>query len=114
MIPEISVQELAEYLASEADFILLDVRETWEVSLAAIYDRRLHVAPLSRLASAGAAALPEAARQPTARIYVLCHHGIRSAQVTQWLRANGWEQVFSVRGGIDAWAREIDPAAGFY
>jgi len=45
---------------------------------------------------------------------VLCHHGVRSAQVTGWLAQQGWTNIKSVRGGIDAYARQIDQAVGFY
>ena len=69
---------------------------------------------MSRLQREGTAALPEAAADTGARLYVLCHHGVRSAQVTDWLASQGWTQVFSVRGGIDAYASEVDPKIGFY
>ena len=44
----------------------------------------------------------------------LCHHGGRSARVTQFLRANGFPHAINIRGGIDAWARELDPAMQRY
>lgn len=47
-------------------------------------------------------------------LLVLCHHGGRSARVTLFLRQQGWEQVSNIAGGIDAWAREIDPALPRY
>src|SRR5580698_6575166 len=46
---------------------------------------------------------------PDAPIVVLCHHGARSLSVTMWLRSQGFEQVQSLAGGIDAWSRTIDP-----
>jgi len=48
------------------------------------------------------------------RVVVYCHHGMRSLQVAQWLRANGVPGVQSLAGGIDAWAVEIDPSAPRY
>jgi rhodanese-related sulfurtransferase len=48
------------------------------------------------------------------RLLVLCHHGARSMSVTQFLRAQGLNNVSNIRGGIDAWAREIDPAMKRY
>jgi rhodanese-related sulfurtransferase len=92
----------------------LDVREPQELTYARLSDRRLDLAPLSRLAQAGPGALPEPARSKDATIYVMCHHGNRSSQVTAWLAQQGWRNVFNVRGGIDAYAREIDPAVGLY
>ncbi len=112
--PEITVEELAGRLHSPDPFILLDVREDWEIALASIVDARLQIASLNRLAEAGLPALPASARRKEAQIYVLCHHGLRSAQVTSWLASQGWSDVHSVRGGIDLYARRIDPAVGLY
>ncbi len=114
MIPEISVEQLAEKIKSPVQFILLDVRETWELAFAKIGDPRLIVQPMSELAHRGLEALPEAARQKEAQIYVLCHHGVRSADVTEWLASQGWTNVFSVAGGIDEYARTIDGSVGMY
>jgi rhodanese-related sulfurtransferase len=114
MIPEISVTELSEKLKSEDDFILLDVREQDELSLARLSDRRLEVTPMSRLAREGTQALSDTAQMQDATIYVMCHHGNRSGQVTAWLARQGWKNVFNVRGGIDAYAREVDKSVGLY
>jgi rhodanese-related sulfurtransferase len=114
MIAEIEVRQLAEKLRSQDRFILLDVREAWELESAKIADARLAPAPMSRLAGEGLEALPEAARQPEAEVYVICHTGVRSANVTGWLASQGWTNVHNVRGGIDAYAREIDSSVGFY
>ena len=113
-IPEIAVQELARKLAAGEDFILLDVREAWELDHALIDDPHLKVAPMSRLAQFGAAAMPESAQNKQAEICVLCHRGVRSAEVTAWLLGLGWTNVRSVDGGIEAYARLIDPSVGRY
>jgi len=114
MLPEISVNELSEKLKSEDKFILLDVREPHELNFAKVTDSRLEVAPLSRLAREGPNALPESAQSKDATIYVMCHHGNRSGQVTAWLAQQGWKNVFNVRGGIDEYAQKIDRSVGFY
>ena len=114
MIPEITVTELSEKLNSEDQFILLDVRELHELEYAKLTDDRLEVTPMSRMAREGPNALSEAARSNESTIYVLCHHGNRSAQVTAWLTQQGWKNVFNVRGGIDAYAREVDQSVGVY
>jgi rhodanese-related sulfurtransferase len=44
----------------------------------------------------------------------ICHAGVRSMNVAVWLRNQGLEQVQSLRGGIDAWSREIDPTVPRY
>src|SRR6266498_3760144 len=114
MLPEITVTELSEKLNSEDKFILLDVRELDELEYAKLTDNRLEVAPMSRLAHQGTKALSESAQSQDATIYVMCHHGNRSAQVTAWLAQQGWKNVFNVRGGIDEYARVIDQSIGFY
>jgi rhodanese-related sulfurtransferase len=114
MIPEITVTELSEKLKSEDKFILLDVREPHELDFAKLSDPRLDITPMSRLAREGTRALSDAAKLQDATIYVMCHHGNRSGQVTAWLAQQGWKNVFNVRGGIDAYARQIDASVGLY
>lgn len=114
MIPEITVSQLSEKLKSDDNFILLDVREPDELDLAKVSDNRLEVTPMSRLAREGTQALSDSAQMQDATIYVMCHHGNRSAQVTAWLARQGWKNVFNVRGGIDAYAREVDKSVGLY
>ena len=114
MVPEITVTELSEKLKSQDSFILLDVRELDELEYARITDDRLQVTPMSSLASNGIEVLSESAKSQTAEIYVLCHHGTRSAQVTGWLAQQGWSNIKSVQGGIDAYARRIDSSVGSY
>ncbi len=114
MFPEITVDELSEKLKSEEEFILLDVRERHELNFARLTDRRLDVTPMSRLAREGTNALSESAKSQDAALYVLCHHGNRSGQVTAWLAQQGWKNVFNVRGGIDEYARKVDHSVGIY
>lgn len=114
MLPEITVTELSEKLKSDEEFILLDVREPQELDFSEVSDRRLEVVPMSRLGREGTEALSDAAKSQDATIYVMCHHGNRSARVAAWLAQQGWKNVFNVRGGIDAYAREIDNSVGLY
>lgn len=114
MLPEITVLELGEKLKSEEKFILLDVRELEELEYAKIEDSRLEVTPLSRLSSEGPNALSETVRSQEIPVYVLCHHGSRSRQVTAWLAQQGYKNVFNVNGGIDAYARKVDSKTGVY
>ena len=114
MFPEITVTELSEKLKSEEKFILLDVRELSELESAKIEDSRLEVTPMSRLASQGPAALSDAVRAQEIPVYVMCHHGSRSVQVTMWLAQQGYKNVVNVRGGIDEYARKVDSSVGFY
>jgi rhodanese-related sulfurtransferase len=114
MNPEITVTQLAEKLKSEEKFILLDVRELPELAQAKIEDTRLEVTHLSRLAREGPSALSESVRGQEIPVYVICHHGNRSMQVTAWLAQQGYKNVFNVKGGIDAYARQVDSSVGFY
>jgi rhodanese-related sulfurtransferase len=86
---------------------LIDVREPWEVSTANI-EGSLSI-PMGDL--------PARAHQeldPDDHLVVFCHHGVRSLNVTAWLRNQGFEQTQSLRGGIDAWSEEIDPRVARY
>ena len=114
MFPEITVTQLGEKLKSDEKFILLDVRELPELAQAQVEDSRLEVTPLSRLASEGPAALSEAVRAQDIPVYIMCHHGSRSVQVTMWLAQQGYKNIFNVRGGIDEFARQVDSSVGFY
>src|ERR1700690_3262327 len=113
-VREVSVEELAAKFKSGDRFILLDIRETWELDLAKITDDRLEVLPMSRLADEGIKVLPESAKSHQSEIFILCHHGVRSADVDKWLASQGWKNTFSVTGGIDEYARKIDSSVGFY
>ena len=114
MLSEITVTHLFEKLKSKDTFILLDVREPDELNYARLNDSRLEATPMSRLAREGTKALSVSAQSQDSTIYVMCHHGSRSAQVTAWLAQQGWRNVFNVRGGIDEYARKVDPAVGMY
>jgi rhodanese-related sulfurtransferase len=114
MFPEITVTEFGDKLKSDEKFILLDVRELSELESAKIIDNRLEVAPMSRLAKEGLPLLSETVRLQTIPVYILCHHGNRSAQVTRWLAGQGFKNVVNISGGIDAYARKVDSSVGFY
>lgn len=106
-VPGINVNEMADRRDNGDDFILLDVREPHELAVANLGDWVL-TAPLSELAKQGPSVLPEAAQDKSAEIIVMCHHGGRSAQVTAWLRQQGWENVTNLDGGIHAYSLYID------
>lgn len=112
--PEVTVQEVARKQQAGDNFVWLDVREVDEVAAVAIAGDQIVHTPLSRLAREQVAGLPAAAQDQAAEIIVFCHHGVRSAQVVAWLRGQGWTNAFSMAGGIDAWAHEVDPSVGTY
>ncbi len=112
--PEITPQEVADKLDRQEPFVLLDVRERHELENASFPEGTFVLAPLSELVERRFDALPAAAKQKDAEIVVFCHHGIRSAQVTAWLLQEGWTDVLNLAGGIDAYAKEVDPEVGMY
>jgi rhodanese-related sulfurtransferase len=103
---EISAAEAAALL-KENRARLIDVREPWEFATAHVEGS----VPLSM------SEIPTRAAQelnPDERLVVLCHHGVRSLNVTAWLRGQGYGKAQSVRGGIDAWSVEVDPSVARY
>jgi adenylyltransferase/sulfurtransferase len=97
---DISVQHLKQRLDNGEAIFLLDVREPYEHKIAHLNARLI---PLRDLPNR----LPELNRDN--EIVVYCHTGVRSASAAEFLRSNGFRNVKNLTGGIDAWAREIDP-----
>ena len=103
---EITPQETATLL-KENKARLIDVREPWEFQTAHIDGSVL--VPMGDI--------PARAHQEfdaDEHLVILCHHGARSLNVTVWLRNQGFENVQSMRGGIDAWSGTIDPTVPRY
>jgi len=94
--------------AGASDFVLLDCREDEEHSFCHIHGDVL--VPLSRFVVSIEGVLSDLA----APVIVYCHHGMRSAQAASFLRAKGHVNAFSLRGGIEAWSTEVDPAMPRY
>ena len=97
----ITPQELAARLENDTALRLIDVREPAEYEVARIEAAEL--LPLSRFNEWGAT-LPR-----DAEIVVICHHGIRSAQVCAFLAQQGYTKLHNLAGGIDRWSWEVDP-----
>lgn len=110
-LPEISVEELALRLSSDdASLQLMDVREPMEVNVAQI--KGFVNLPLSQFDS-WAEQIPTRF-DPHAETLVLCHHGVRSAQMCQWLISQGFTNVKNIAGGIDAYSIQVDPSIPLY
>ena len=113
--PEISVQDVHAKQQDGEEFILVDVREPKELELASLAEDAFTSLPLSDLRERRLEAVPDALSQDKdAEVVVFCHKGLRSAQVTVFLRQQGWSKAVSMAGGIDAWAEEIDESVGKY
>lgn len=106
MLSEIDPPDVARRLQAGERLVLLDVREPEEVALAAL-PGAVHI-PMADIP----ARLHEL--DPDAPIVVVCHHGIRSAQVAGFLAHQGFRAVSNLRGGIDAWSRTVDPSLPRY
>lgn len=104
-ITQISVKELAVRLADrDEDLQLIDVREPEEVAIAQI--EGFKVLPLSQYEAWS----PQIKNRfnPDSETLVMCHHGIRSAQMCQWLLNQGFTNVKNIAGGIDAYSLLVD------
>src|SRR5208282_3267746 len=103
---EISPSDAAVLLReNKARFI--DVRESWEVATA-------HIEGAVPMPMGDVPARAHQELDPDERLVVFCHAGVRSMNVTVWLRNQGFEEVQSLRGGIDAWSVEVDPTVARY
>ncbi|MEC4816618.1 MAG: rhodanese-like domain-containing protein [Scytonema sp. PMC 1069.18] len=111
LFTQISVEELGQRLASgETDLQLVDVREPQEVAYAQIVG--FVNLPLSEFANW--AHQIQTRFDPKTETLVLCHHGIRSAQMCQWLVTQGFTNVKNITGGIDAYSVLVDPSIPQY
>lgn len=90
--------------------LLLDVREPWEFSLAAIRIEGLE----TRLMPMNSVPAEFARLDPAQPVVCICHHGARSAQVVAFLERQGFEAVYNLAGGIEAWSTQVDAAVPRY
>lgn len=107
MIRQLTVRELQERLgAGAAPPVLLDVREPGEFGVCRLPGST--TIPLREIP----ARIDELSKD--AEIVVVCHHGIRSQHAANFLLRAGFTHLNNLVGGIDAWAREIDPQMPTY
>jgi rhodanese-related sulfurtransferase len=103
---QISPHELKARLDRGEAPTLLDVREDWETKLARL-DNALHI-PIEEIE------VRADELDPDDEIVVYCHQGVRSAAVAQYLRQRGFAQAINLEGGLDLWARTVDPTMRRY
>ncbi len=108
MIPQIAPAELAAWRddAARGAPVIVDVREPWEIELCRI-EGAMPI-PLGQL-PARHEELPA-----DNDLVLVCHHGARSQQAAMWLARNGHAKVHNLRGGVEAWSLEVDPAMPRY
>jgi len=114
-IARISVEELGQILAAKlsgelSGVQLVDVREPEEVAIAHLPG--FQGFPLSEFSTWSANIT--LSLDPEKETLVLCHHGVRSAQMCQWLVTQGFSKVKNIVGGIDAYAYAVDPSVPRY
>ena len=111
MIESITPAQLQQWLLEAAAAqreapIFIDVREPWEHAHVSVADA-LHI-PMQTIPARPAELDP-------ARAHVLmCHHGMRSYRVAEYLQQAGFARLYNLDGGIDAWALEVDPSLPRY
>jgi len=107
-IPELTPTEFCERWPAgrRDDVTLLDVREPAEWQTARVADA-LHI-PMQTVPGR----LDEL--DPAHTYVVMCHGGVRSLRVAEFLAASGYARVFNLTGGIDAWSLEIDSSVPRY
>ena len=103
---DITVQELKERLGKNSHIQLVDVREPEEFAICNLGGELIPLGELPKQAARIRRDVP---------VVVICHHGFRSAQAINYLRQRlGYDNLLNLRGGIHAWATQIDPNMAVY
>jgi adenylyltransferase/sulfurtransferase len=108
MVAEISPRELARHLENGQAVRIIDVRQPWENDVARLPDSLL--IPLNELPQR----LDDVPADASGIVVLYCHHGVRSLSAGMYLHRLGYTHVVSLKGGIDAWSCEVDPAIPRY
>ena len=105
---QITPQQLKAWLedVARARPVLVDVREPCEQAICGL--------PGALQLPMNAVPARTAELDPAAETVVICHHGARSFQVGMFLERRGFARVYNLLGGVDAWAREVDPSMAVY
>jgi len=110
-VPQISVEQLAMRMAESPESLqLIDVREEQEIAIA-------HLDGFENLPLSDFADWSDHIHtrfDPNAETLVLCHHGVRSAQMCRWLMSQGFTNVKNIVGGIDAYSLIVDSSIPQY
>lgn len=106
MVKEVSVSELKQMMDNKDDFQLIDVRENHEVEICTLDGELI---PLGQLPE------NEDKIATDKKVIIHCRSGARSAQAVSYLQGKlGHDEMYNLKGGILAWANEIDPSMPKY
>jgi len=111
---EVSLEFFQIALSEDPHILVVDVREIWELQLSRLDYPSVTNIPVGKLMAQNLAELESLFSRDEKFAYILCHHGIRSERIARWLWSLGFKNSLSVNGGIDLYARKIDPTVGFY
>ena len=103
---EITPQQLKARLDARDIPVLLDVRQDWETKLCRL-PNAVHI-PIEEIE------FRTDELDPGDEIIVYCHQGVRSAAVARYLRDLGFGRALNLVGGLDAWARTVEPTMRRY
>ncbi len=106
MLPEITVTELKNKLDRGEDIQLIDVREPEEYEICHLPSVLIPLGSLPKNVDQIATEKP---------VVFICHHGFRSAQAIQYLaQRHGFSNLINLKGGVHAWAEQVDPTMPTY
>jgi adenylyltransferase/sulfurtransferase len=105
IVKEISPLEMKEWSEQGKEFQLIDVRESHEIDIVSLGGMHIPMAEVPERLAEIRRDLP---------IVVHCRSGARSAAICTFLSNSGFENVFNLKGGILAYAREVDPSLPTY
>lgn len=105
-IREVDVYQLKDIIDKKDNFILIDVREKFEVEICKL-EQFIHI-PMNKI--------PDEISKISKKenIIIMCKSGVRSAQVCHFLNDRGYLNVSNLKGGIINWAMEIDSNMDIY
>lgn len=116
MIDQISPTSFAAWqeAAAPALPIVLDVREPWELQTASVKPAGFTLLHIPMQGIPARIAELKQTHGTDHPIACLCHHGMRSMQVANYLAQNGFTAVVNLQGGIAAWAQQLDTTVPQY
>ena len=95
-----SPTEVYKKIEAGEELQIIDVREPFELEICQV-ENALHI-PMQQVPN-------QMSKIPQDKtLVVMCHHGVRSMRVVNFLKAQGVSNIYNMDGGIDRWAIEID------